>query len=105
MTWGEFDFGQLSLGSILGLTILAVIRGWLVPRRVLTDRVADAEGRVKDAHDERDRIQKDSNDWRDAYLAERRVNDTLSRQITDLIEANQTAHNVVRALGSVAGNG
>jgi hypothetical protein len=50
----------VALGGLVTLMVLSLIRGWVVPRSVLVDRVADKDARIAEVALERDQ-------WKAAY--------------------------------------
>jgi hypothetical protein len=45
---------QIALGSLVTFMVIALLRGWVVPRSVLTDRMADKDQRIAGLEKERD---------------------------------------------------
>ena len=102
------DFSKLPLATgsataLLGLVLLLVLLGKLVPRSALDDARKDAEQVRK----ERDRVledkQKEVDLWRSAFLNEVGTTRELSSQNSQLMEVARTADRVLRSLP--AGNG
>lgn len=75
-----FPADSLTLAGLLGLAVLAILFGWLVPRKTLTDE------------------QRETEHWRTAYEnAERRACEQ-AEQIKELAELARTTHAIVAAL-------
>lgn len=74
--FGGITILQGGAGALLGLAILAILTGWLVPRSTLRD------------------VQKER-DWL------RSSNEEKDRQITELLEVAHTAEQVLSALPKV----
>lgn len=45
---------QIALGALVTIMVLSILRGWVVPRSVLTDRMADKDARIAALEKERD---------------------------------------------------
>jgi hypothetical protein len=69
----------LTASSLLALTVLAIIFGWLVPRRTL-----------RDALTERDY-------WRNAYLTECDGHRETRQQNTELLEQTRVTNQIITA--------
>lgn len=57
--------------GVIVLTIVAIIRGWLIPRRTHQERVSD--------------LKQQAEDWRAAYLSEQKVSAEKDKQISILL--------------------
>jgi len=68
---------SLTLGGLLGMAVLAILTGWLVPRSTLRDKQREC-------------------DWL------RSSNEEKDRQITELLEVARTAEQVLAALPKAA---
>lgn len=97
------DFSKLPLvtGSataLLGLVLLMVLLGKLVPRSALEDARED----VKQAREDRDKRLEEKNRevelWRSAFINEVGTTRELSSQVTQLMEVARTADHVLRSL-------
>lgn len=102
------DFSKLPLATgsataLLGLVLLLVLLGKLVPRSALDDARKDAE----QVRQDRDRAlaekQKEVDLWRSAFINEVGTTRELSSQNSQLMEVARTADHVLRSLP--AGNG
>lgn len=71
---------SLTLGGLLGLAVLAVLAGWLVPRRTLTDQQRQAEH------------------WRTAYENSEKARAEQADQIRELSELARTTNAMIAAL-------
>lgn len=103
------DFSKLPLATgsataLLGLVLLLVLLGKLVPRSTLDDARKDAE----QVRTERDKAiadkQREVELWRSAFLNEVGTTRELSSQNSQLMEVARTADHVFRSI-SPAGNG
>jgi hypothetical protein len=107
---------NIGAGGIVSIGVLAVFRGWLVPRRVLNDLRAATDARVADkdtqiariaaeSEVQFDRLAKDKNDWKDAYTASSATNATLTRQNDELMESARVSAAVLAQLPKALGRG
>lgn len=71
---------DLTAPSLLGICVLLVFFGRLVPRSVLKDKADESEK------------------WRLAYEAERNARTLSDAQTTELLETAKTTHKVVEAI-------
>lgn len=102
------DFSKLPLATssataLLGLVLLLVLLGKLVPRSALDDARADAEQARKDRDRALEEKQREVDLWRSAFINEVGTTRELSSQVTQLMEVARTADHVLRSLP--AGNG
>ncbi len=84
---------QVALGAIVTFMVLSLLRGWVVPRSVLVDRMADMKEQNAALAVERD-------DWKAAYSKGETARQELVRQNTELIEAGQTTNRLMDSLRS-----
>ncbi len=84
---------NLSAAGILAMTVLGILRGWLVPRKVLEEARADREARLSDM-----RAQVD--DWKAAFQAADARATVLAGQVGELLELARATDEFVRALGA-----
>lgn len=75
---------SLTPSVLLGIAILMVLLGWLVPKSVLREKTKEATA------------------WRQAYEAEREARVTADAQTAELLELAKTTHSIVVALFSTA---
>ena len=73
-------YGNLTAPVLLGIAVLLIILGRLVPRPLYKDKEAEAER------------------WRLAYEAERTARATSDAQTAELLELAKTTHNVIVAM-------
>ncbi|QJD53974.1 hypothetical protein SEA_GALACTICA_26 [Streptomyces phage Galactica] len=102
------DFSKLPLATgsataLLGLVLLLVLLGKLVPRSALDDARKDAEQVRKDRDRDLAEKQKEVDLWRSAFINEVGTTRELSSQNSQLMEVARTADRVLRSLP--AGNG
>lgn len=92
-----------ALVSLIGLAIVAVWRGWLVPK-ITVDTLAAATARVEAVQAERlnDAQERQRELWA-AWNAERARGDLQARQIDELLELARTTDVALRALKTTAG--
>lgn len=74
----------LTAPTLLGIAVLMLLTGRLVPRSTLTDKAAEAER------------------WRLAYEAEREARSTSDAQTVELLEVAKTTHNIIAAMFGTA---
>jgi hypothetical protein len=72
--------GNYTPQALLGITVLLVVLGWLVPRKTLQDKASEAER------------------WRLAYEAERAARATADAQTAELLELAKTTHDIIIAM-------
>lgn len=82
---------QGSAVTILAGVVLAIIRGWLVPRKTLEDVRADRDARVAAAEAREEQ-------WRQAYLTGQDTIRQLTQQHDELLEIGRTNSAVIQAL-------
>jgi hypothetical protein len=70
----------LTVGGLLGLAVLLVLTGRLVPRRTLVDKIAEAER------------------WREAYEHAEEARAEQAEQIGELVELARTTHAAIASL-------
>lgn len=104
------DFSKLPLATgsataLLGVVLLMVLLGKLVPRSALEDARADAETIRKDRDRELAEKQREVELWRSAFLSEVGNIRELTSQNTQLMEVARTADHVLRSLPAGTGNG
>lgn len=82
---------QVALGAIVTFMVIGLLRGWVVPRSVLVDRMVDKDAQIALLAKERD-------DWKSAYDKGELSRQELVRQNSDLIEAGQTTNRLMESL-------
>ena len=96
MDWSKLPLATGSATALLGLVLLMVLLGKLVPRSALDDARKDAET----ARGERDKAieakDREVDLWRSAFLNEVGVTRELSSQNSQLMEVARTADHVLR---------
>lgn len=85
------DVNRVALGGLVTIMVLALLRGWVVPRSVLVDRMGDKDAQISLLAKERD-------DWKAAYDKGELSRQELVRQNSDLIEAGQTTNRLMESL-------
>lgn len=71
--------GDLTAPGLLGLAVLMVLAGFLVPRYLYNEKKEEAEK------------------WRQAYEAERKARATSDAQTAELLELAKTTHKIIVA--------
>jgi hypothetical protein len=84
--WG-IPVGDLSAPVLLGLAIILILRGRLVPRSTYDDLRADRD------------------QWREAHRLSEEARLTQTRQLDAVLEVGETVKNVMNALDSVRREG
>lgn len=72
-------FADLTAPGLLGITVILLLIGRLVPRSTLTDKADEAEK------------------WRQAYVAERDARAASDAQKVELLELAKTTHSIIVA--------
>lgn len=75
-------FEKLTAPSLVGLIVVLILLGWLVPRRTLQDKQDEAER------------------WRQAYETERQARSEADAQTAELLEVARTTHALIQAIFS-----
>jgi hypothetical protein len=89
MNWTSLLTPSLGATGLLVIVVLMVLRGTLVPRRVMDDLRADKDAQIST--------------WKTAYETSQRDHAIKDQQITALMEATRTTTNVVAAMSEAAG--
>lgn len=104
MDWSKLPLATGSATALLGLVLLMVLLGKLVPRSALDDARKDAE----QVRAERDKAieakEQEVNLWRSAFINEVGTTRELSSQVTQLMEVARTADHVLRSLPTGSGD-
>ncbi len=82
--------GNLSAAAILGGVVLAILRGWLVPRKVLEEARADREARIAD-------YQAQVADWKAAFQASEQARAVLAGQVSELLQLARGIDEFIRS--------
>lgn len=78
--FGGIPLGNYTPQALLGMTVICIILGWLVPRATLKDKAEESER------------------WRKAYEAEREARAISDAQTAQLLELAKTTHNILEAM-------
>jgi len=89
--FSSLDPTVLPLGGIVTFMVIGLIRGWVVPKQVLTDRVNDKDGQITALAKERD-------DWRNAFLKSDEARQELVGQNSELIDGAKTTNRLMESL-------
>lgn len=87
----KLPIDQVALGALVTFMVIGLLRGWVVPRSVLVDRMQDKDRQNEAVVQERDA-------WKNAYNQSELSRQELQRQNSDLIEAGQTANRLMESL-------
>jgi len=82
--WDGIPLTNLTASTLLGLTVLLLLLGKIVPRSTYKDKADESEK------------------WRLAYEAQRKISETSAEQTAELIELAKTSHSMLVALFNVA---
>lgn len=82
--WDLTGLANIGSGAIVVLIVLSVLRGWLVPRRILTD------------------CQRECRDWKQAALAKDDTINTMAHQLDEAQESARVATATLQALSRAA---
>lgn len=85
------DPSQLTTGVLVGIAVLLLFTGQLIPRWVVTQIRKDAETRVTAA-------QQEAADWKAAYMTVNAAREIQGRRLDDLLDAVKTTDAFIRAL-------
>lgn len=89
--FSSLDPTVLPLGGIVTFVVIGLIRGWVVPKQVLTDRINDKDGQITALAKERD-------DWRNAFLKSDEARQELVGQNSELIDGAKTTNRLMESL-------
>ena len=91
------------LVALIAAAVLAVIRGWLVPKRTV-DQLAEATARVEAVQAQRlaDSVARES-EWKAAWQAADEARRVQAEQLRELLELGRTMDAFIRSLRSVTG--
>lgn len=82
---------NLSLSGLLGLAILLVLLGGLIPKYVVNQIRQDRDARLAEAREE-------ITNWRKAYQTSEESRSLLSQQVGELLELGKTTDSFIRSL-------
>lgn len=91
-----FNVAQGGATAVLGLVVLLILVGRLVPRRTVDDMRADYQARIDQLTAERDT-------WRAAHQVSEEARHEEHQQNRDMLELARTSVHVLRSLPSTAG--
>ena len=84
---------QVALGALVTLMVVSLLRGWVVPRAVMVDRIADKDAQILLLTSERDTL-------REAYAKSEEGRAELTRQNSALVEGGETTNRLIETLRS-----
>lgn len=92
MNWiATIPAANLTASALLGLAVLLVFSGLLIPRWVVTQIKANADANTAQA-------QREADNWKAAYQAVATARELQSKQLDDLLELARTQDQFIRAL-------
>lgn len=92
MNWlGNINPSDLTTGVLVGIAVLLVFTGQLIPRWVVTQIRTNCESQVRAA-------QQEAADWKAAYNTVNQAREIQGRQLDDLLDASRTTDAFIRAL-------
>jgi len=78
--WGGINLSDLTAPALLGLTVLLILFGYLIPRNMYKEKV------------------KESDNWRLAYEKEKERGDVSDAQTAELLELAKASHSIMVAM-------
>jgi hypothetical protein len=93
-----------ALAALVVFAVLAVWRGWLVPRRTI-DRLEVSQRTVIEIQEKRlaEAVQREQ-EWRSAWQAESQARAILADHFGDVVDSLRTVESLVRALPTKGGD-
>ena len=88
--------GEVGVPALIGLAVILILRGDIVPRRVLDDRLGDMQDRLADVTADRDR-------WRTATDQAIQAFDRLAVGVASVADAQTAVTRVVESLPTARG--
>lgn len=85
------DPTQVGLGALVTVMIISILRGWVVPKSVHTDRIKDKDTQILALSGERD-------DWKFAAEKSAEARAELMKQNSDLIDGADTTNRLLESL-------
>lgn len=82
---------DIAIATLLSFVIFSIIRGWLIPRAVLIDRIADKNSQIENLAIERTNLT-EANKTKDGVIH------TQAQQISTLIEGLETTNHLLDVL-------
>lgn len=82
---------QIALGALVTFMVVSLLRGWVVPRSVLVDRIADKDKQIAELVKERD-------DWKDAFHTSEVARGELISQNDALISGAETTNRLMESM-------
>jgi len=103
--WLDFTLARAPDGALVSLVVLAIVavwRGWLVPKATVSE-LARATDKVEEVQAQRlsDSVTRES-EWKAAWMAEKARADLQADQLGDLMELARTTDAFIRELRTVA---
>jgi hypothetical protein len=80
----DLSLTTISSAGLLGITVLLILFGRLIPLSTLRDKQEEAER------------------WRQAYEAERKARGIADAQTNELLEVAKTTHSIIAAMASTS---
>ena len=82
---------QIALGALVTFMVFSLLRGWVVPRSVLVDRIADKDKQIAELVKERD-------DWKKAHDVSEEGRALLKEQNGALISGAETTNRLMESM-------
>lgn len=96
MSWlGNLHPQDLTTGVLVGIAVLLLFTGQLIPRWVVTQIRKNCEAQLKSA-------QQETADWKAAYQAVNAAREVQGHQLDDLLDAAKTTDAFIRSLPAAA---
>lgn len=92
---GGMSFSDISSVGTLGLVVILILLGWLVPRKVVKDMRDDRDARLVEARSE-------TANWQKAYQAVDQARELQAVQLGQLLELAKTTDQFIRTLQRAA---
>jgi len=88
---------RVAYAALLSLAIIALLRGWIVPRSTVNDIRVDRDKRLTDLIEEK-------NQWRKAYEVSESAREKESETNRELLENSRTTASFIQSLRVVRGD-
>lgn len=96
--WDWTGLANVGAGTVVIIIVISILRGWLVPRRVMQDRMSDKDRSLADVRRERDL-------WRSAAQAKDATIAVQARQFDELYEAARVTRDILSAIPKAVKDG
>lgn len=82
---------QVALGAIVTYMVFALLRGWIIPRKIHLERMAEKEKQI-------DGLVLERENWRAAFETAERARLELVSQNSDLIDGAETTNRLMESM-------